>query len=187
MQVDKRWQLAAELFDLPTNSMFSSYEECWDTDTVWCLPYDEEDDKSGQEVVCLVVIQIVDHTVRPFVGILHVWHLEARRLQQKVAQTPQRGKRYIHHPVVCLQQKIAWATYITNINFFFMKMSTLFKIWKWNNTTIWRKLKVIHVKVKPYFSILSNIVKYFLIAVSKWFFNRTNAWKEAFVEKRNKD
>lgn len=42
---------------------------------------DEEDDKSGQEVVCLVVIQIVDHTVRPFVGILHVWHLEARRLQ----------------------------------------------------------------------------------------------------------
>lgn len=68
-----------------------------------------------------------------------------------------------------------------------MKMSTLFKILKWNNTTIWRKLKVIHVKVKPYFYILSNIVKYFLIAVSKWFFNRTNAWKEAFVEKRNKD
>lgn len=34
---------------------------------------------------------------------------------------------------------------------------------------------------------MSNIVKDFLIAVSKWFFNRTNAWKEAFVEKRNKD
>lgn len=50
-----------------------------------------------------------------------------------------------------------------------------------------RKLKVIHAKVKPYFYILSNIVKDFLIAVSKWFFNRTNAWKEAFVEKRNKD
>lgn len=76
-----RWQLAEELFDLPTSSMFSSYEEYWDTDTVWCLPDDEEDDKSGQEVVCLVVIQIVDHTVRPFVGILHVWHLEARWLQ----------------------------------------------------------------------------------------------------------
>lgn len=71
--------------------------------------------------------------------------------------------------------------------FFFMKMSTLFKILKWNNTTILRKLKVIHAKVKPYFYILSNIVKDFLIAVSKWFFNRTNAWKEAFVEKRNKD
>lgn len=66
-------------------------------------------------------------------------------------------------------------------------MSTLFKILKWNNTTILRKLKVIHAKVKPYFYILSNIVKDFLIAVSKWFFNRTNAWKEAFVEKRNKD
>lgn len=71
--------------------------------------------------------------------------------------------------------------------FFIMKMSTLFKILKWNNTTILRKLKVIHAKVKPYFYILSNIVKDFLIGVSKWFFNRTNAWKEAFVEKRNKD
>lgn len=48
-----------------------------------------------------------------------------------------------------------------------MKMSTLFKILKWNNTTILRKLKVIHAKVKPYFYILSNIVKDFLIGVSK--------------------
>lgn len=117
-----RWQLAEELFNPPTSFIFSSYEEYWDIDTVWSLPDDEEDNKCGQEIVCLVVIQVVDHTVRPFVGILHVWHLEARRLKQKVTQTPQRGKRYIHHPVVshCLQLKIVRATYITNVNFCFV-------------------------------------------------------------------
>lgn len=88
---------------------------------------------------------------------------------------------------VCNRKLLGPRTSPTLIFFFFMKMSTLFKILKWNNTTILRKLKVIHAKVKPYFYILSNIVKDFLIAVSKWFFNRTNAWKEAFVEKRNKD
>lgn len=68
-----------------------------------------------------------------------------------------------------------------------MKMLMFFKILKWNNIIIWCKLKVIYVKVKLYFYILSNIVKYFLIVVSKCFFNCINVWKEVFVEKCNKD
>lgn len=86
----------------------------------------------------------MDHTVRPFVGILHVWHLEARRLQQKVAQTPQRGKRYIHHPVVSAEENCL-ATYITNVKLFLsMKMPTLPKTLEWENTILLRKLEVIH-------------------------------------------
>lgn len=68
-----------------------------------------------------------------------------------------------------------------------MKMLMFFKILKWNDIIILCKLKVIYVKVKLYFYILSNIVKYFLIVVSKWFFNCINVWKEVFVEKCNKD
>lgn len=45
--------------------------------------------------------------------------------------------------------------------FFFMKMLMFFKILKWNNIIILCKLKVIYVKVKLYFYILSNIVKDF--------------------------
>lgn len=62
-------------------------------------------------------------------------------------------------------------------------MSTLFKILKWNNTTILRKFKVIHAEIKPYFYILSNIVKDFLIGVSKWFFKSHKRLKRNICRK----
>lgn len=48
-----------------------------------------------------------------------------------------------------------------------MKMLMFFKILKWNNIIILCKFKVIYVEIKLYFYILSNIVKDFLIGVSK--------------------
>lgn len=41
-------------------------------------PNHEEHDDGHQEIVCLEVIQVVHHPVRPFIWVVQVWHLEAR-------------------------------------------------------------------------------------------------------------
>ena len=63
------------------------------------LPYHQKYDQCRQEVIRLVVQQIVQHSVCPFLWVFDLRDLKSCRFQQKIAHGPQRRQLYFGHAV----------------------------------------------------------------------------------------